>query len=72
MKARHLCAVAGVAVAVGTVVFMRSLVATNDHQSLARAESLLREVPVDAKAETAMLTLDYRPNGRVMQGRRSS
>ena len=33
MKARHICAVAGVAIAACTVVFMQSLVATNDAQA---------------------------------------
>ena len=40
MKARHICAVAGVAIAVGTVVFMQSLVATNDRQAPAVAKRL--------------------------------
>ena len=68
MKARHLCAVAGVAIAVGAVVFMQSLVKTNDHQALAVAENLLKAVPVAAEAAVARLALDYRPDGRVMQG----
>ena len=58
----------GVAIAVGTVVFMSSLVATNDHQALAVAERLLKTVPVEADATVARLVLDYRPGGRVMQG----
>ena len=68
MKARHLCAVAGVAIAVGAVVFMRSLVASNDAQAPARAAELLKALPVAADAETVRLTLDFRPGGRVMQG----
>ncbi len=68
MKARHLCAIFGIAVAVGAVVFMRSLVATNDKQSIAVAERLLKELPVEADATVAHLALDYRPGGRVMQG----
>ena len=68
MKARHLCAVLGVAIAVGTVVFMRSLVETNDHQALAVAERLLKAVPVAADATVAQMALDFRPGGRVMQG----
>jgi len=68
MKARHVCAVIGIATAVGAVVFMRSLVATNDAQSLSVAERLLREVPVEKGAKSATLQLDFRPEGRVMQG----
>ncbi len=68
MKARHVCAVFGIAVAVGAVVFMRSLVATNDRQSVAVAERLLKDLPVEADADVARLALDYRPDGRVMQG----
>ncbi len=68
MKARHLCAIFGIAVAVGTVVFMRSLVATNDKQSVAVAERLVNELPVEANTRLARLALDYRPEGRVMQG----
>ena len=68
MKARHFCAVAGVAIAVGAVVFMQSLAKTNDHQALAVAENLLKAVPVAAEAVVARFALDYRPDGRVMQG----
>ena len=68
MKTRHVCAVFGIAVSVGTVVFMRSLVASNDAQSLVVARRLLQELPVDAGAPVARLSLDYRPGGRVMQG----
>ena len=68
MKVRHLCAVLGVAIAVGTVTFMSSLVATNDRQATAVAERLLKAVPVAAEAKVAQLALDFRPNGRVMQG----
>ncbi len=68
MKVRHLCATFGIAVAVGAVVFMRSLVATNDYQSVAVAERLFAELPVDDVAHTTRLALDYRPDGRVMQG----
>lgn len=68
MKVRHLCAVLGVAMAVGIVVFMQSLVATNDHQALSVAERLLKAVPVDAQTKVAHMALDYRPGGRVMQG----
>ena len=68
MKIRHVCAILGVAIAVGTVVFMQGLVATNDHQAMAVAERLLREVPVANEAKVAQFVIDYRPNGRVMQG----
>ena len=68
MKVRHLCAVLGVAAAVGAVVFLRSLVATNDAQAVRVAERLLAAVPVDADAETVPLQVDFRPDGRVLQG----
>ena len=77
MKVRHICAILGVAIAVGTVTFMQGLVATNDHQALAVAERILngqpfrdiREMQEDGqKFVCTRLTLDYRPNGRVMQG----
>ncbi|MBR2838290.1 MAG: hypothetical protein IKE55_05895, partial [Kiritimatiellae bacterium] len=68
MKARHVCTALGVAFAVGAVVFMRSLVATNDRQAVAVAERLLRAVPVAEGASVAQMALDFRPEGRVMQG----
>ena len=68
MKVRHICAILGVAIAVGTVVFMQGLVETNDHQATAVAERLLKEVPVANEAKVAQFAIDYRPNGRVMQG----
>ena len=68
MKARHVCAVVGVAFAVGAVVFMRSLVASNDAQSECVARRLLSALPVEPDAKVARLALDYRPDGRVMQG----
>lgn len=68
MKARHLCAVAGVAIAVGTVVFMQSLVASNDHQAFALANRLLEENPIPDDAQICTMAVDYRPNGKVMQG----
>ena len=40
MKARHVCAAFGIALAVGAVVFMQSLVATNDAQAPAVAKRL--------------------------------
>lgn len=68
MKVRHLCAIIGVAVAAGSVVFMNSLVATNDRQSVAVAERILSEVKVAPDAMISRMTLDFRPGGRVMQG----
>ena len=68
MKIRHICAVLGVAIAVGTVTFMQDLVATNDHQALATAERLLKDVPVATNSTVAQFAIDYRPNGHVMQG----
>ncbi len=68
MKARHLCAIFGVAIAAGTVFFMASLTASNDHQSLNIADRLIKTVKVEDSASTATLQLDFRPNGRVMQG----
>ena len=68
MKVRHICATLGVAIAVGTVTFMQGLVATNDHQAVAVAERLLKEVSVATNAAVAQFAIDYRPNGRVMQG----
>ena len=68
MKVRHVCAIVGVAIAAGAVVFMRSLVATNDHQAIAVAEKLLTELPIEKGTFCANLQLDYRPDGRVMQG----
>jgi len=68
MKARHLCAVLGIAAAAGAVVFTQSLVATNDAQAVAIAERLIKAVPVDADARTVQLQLDFRPDGRVLQG----
>ena len=77
-KARHVCAVLGVAIAVGTVVFMRGLTAANDYQAVAVAERILsgpffRELRDEARDcgqtyRVAQLALDYRPGGRVMQG----
>lgn len=68
MKARHFCAVLGIAIAAGTVIFIRSLVASNDAQAESVAARLLLEVPVEASAQTTRASLDYRPDGRVMQG----
>jgi len=58
----------GIAVAVGAVVFMQSLVATNDAQSVRVAERMMEKVPVEPDASVARLQLDFRPGGRVMQG----
>ena len=68
MKARHLCAILGIAIAVGAVVFVRSLIATNDHQSVAMAERMLKALPVETNSKVATLQLDFRPDGRVLQG----
>ena len=68
MKIRHLCAIGGIAAAVGAVVFMQSLVATNDRQAVAMAERMLKAVPVEAGAKSVRLQLDFRPDGRVLQG----
>lgn len=68
MKIRHVCAVLGVAAAVGAVVFVKSLVATNDRQSIAVAERLLDKVKVVDGAKFSSFALDHRPGGRVMQG----
>ena len=68
MKARHICATLGIAAAVGAIVFTQSLVATNDAQAAAIAERLIKAVPVDADARTVQLQLDFRPDGRVLQG----
>ena len=68
MRARHICAVLGIASAVGAVVFTQSLVATNDAQAVAIAERLIKAVPVDTDARTVPLQLDFRPDGRVLQG----
>ena len=40
MKARHICAVLGIAIAVGSVIFMQSLLATNDAQAPTVAKRL--------------------------------
>ena len=68
MRARHICAVLGIAAAAGAVVFTQSLVATNDAQAVAIAERLIKAVPVDADARTVQLQLDFRPDSRVLQG----
>ena len=68
MKARHVCAALGVAIAVGSVVFMQSLVATNDAQAVRVAERLLEVMPVESGARVAHMQLDFRPDGRVLQG----
>ena len=68
MRARHVCAVAGVAIAAGLVVFVNSLAKTNSFQSLVLAEALLASSPVESGAKTAMLSPDYRPGGIPLQG----
>ena len=68
MTARRASAVLGSALAAAAVVFMSSLVATNDRQAVSVAERLLAAIPVKAGAMTVSLAADYRPGGRVMQG----
>ena len=68
MKARHVCAALGVALSAATVVFMRSLVATSDHQAVAMAERLIKFAPFRGGEMVTHLTVDYRPGGHVMQG----
>ena len=68
MKARHVCAALGIAIAAGSVVFMQSLVATNDAQAVRVAERLLEEMPVEPGAKVARMQLDFRPDGHVLQG----
>lgn len=68
MTARRASAVLGSAFAAAAVVFMSSLVATNDRQAVSVAERLLAAIPVKAGAMTVSLAADYRPGGRVMQG----
>ena len=68
MTARRASAVLGSAFAAVAVVFMSSLVATNDRQAVSVAERLLAAIPVKAGAMTVSLAADYRPGGRVMQG----
>lgn len=95
-KARFVCAVAGLAVAVGALVFMTSLVATSRAQAprlaavacapwaawqtegltFGRRPSMSEPPPQAVRASASPdlrlralnLTIDYRPNGRVMQG----
>ncbi len=68
MKARHICAVLGIAAAAGAVVFVQSLVATNDRQAVAMAERMLGSVVVEDGAKAVQMQLDFRPDGRVLQG----
>ena len=68
MKARHISAIVGIAAAVGAVVFTQSLMATNDHQAVAAAARMLKAVPVEKTAKCLRMQLDFRPDGRVLQG----
>jgi hypothetical protein len=68
VKITHLTAIVGIALAAGTVVFMRSLVATNDHQAKAVAEKMLEALPIPEETDVCRMTLDYRPEGKVLQG----
>ena len=83
-KARFLCAVLGIAAAVGAVVFTFSLTATNAAQAPALAkratapwaawrfdgsgESAASPRRADLALEVVGMTIDYRPGGRVLQG----
>lgn len=68
MKARHVCAALGVAIAVAAILFVRSLISTNDAQAFCRARELLKSVPVAVGSHQATFAVDYRDRGRVMQG----
>ncbi len=80
-KARFLCAVLGISMAAGAIVFSTSLVATNNAQAPAMAKRAARpwsewrtarrkDAFPGAKIvlETVDLTVDFRPGGRVLQG----
>ena len=78
-KARFACAVIGIAAATGAMVFSTSLVATNNAQApyLARRaaapwQGWKVQERAGANADLALsfvnLTVDYRPQGRVLQG----
>jgi len=97
VKARHLCAILGVAIAVGSVTFFESLVTTNDAQAPMIARRLSAPwsawsvegvrlfgrgrppaaekvsappctVPADLTLPVVQMQIDYRPDGRVLQG----
>ncbi len=79
-KARFLCAVLGIAAAVGAVVFTFSLTATNAAQAPALArratapwaawqfEGGRGRGKADLTLSVVFMTIDYRPGGRVLQG----
>ena len=81
-KARFLCAVLGIAAAVGAVVFTFSLTATNAAQAPALAKRATapwaawrfdwgeggRRGRADLSLEVVGTTIDLRPGGRVLQG----
>ncbi len=79
-KARFVCATLGIALATCALIFTTSLVATNRAQAPRRAARAavpfaawrVAALDTDARASEALqavsLTLDYRPDGRVMQG----
>jgi len=75
-KARFACAVLGVALAVGALVFTTSLVATNNAQAPDAARKACAPWAAwevggtggDLVLETHGLTIDYRPGGHVLQG----
>jgi ABC-type lipoprotein release transport system permease subunit len=68
MNLRRICAILGAAFAVGTVVFVSSLSSSVDRQAECVAARLLKQVPVPDGVNTVSLTVDYRPENRVMQG----
>ena len=47
---------------------MQSLVATNDAQAVRVAERLIASLPVEDGAKVCRMQIDFRPDGRVMQG----
>ena len=79
-KARFACAAVGIALAVGSLVFTTSLVATNNAQapdaarkacapwSAWQVEGIERGQQPDLLLDTLSLTVDYRPGGHVLQG----
>ena len=77
-KARFLCAVLGIAAAVGAVVFTFSLTATNAAQAPALAKRATAPWAAwrfdggmgraDLALDVVGMTIDYRPGGRVLQG----
>lgn len=80
-KARFTCAVAGIALSVGAVVFMASFRETNRVQAPYRARTACapfaawrtdgrgsHRARADLTLSTCPVTIDFRPGGRVLQG----